>query len=241
MEMNTRSLLLSLALGALSSVGMAQNAPPGIYVPPGGSFDTSAFGSSLDLGCTSVLVEGALAVGSSTVLGATDVVVSGGNVTGDSGIISLSGTFDNSGTFSPGTGTVEFVDSCAAGDARIVGATSFTNLSFVSTTGRRLVIPNGTTITVTGTLTLQGAPGAPISIVTANGAPAIINLAPGATVVRSNVTLQPGVTLGAPLAASVAAIPTLSEYGLMLLSALVGLFAFANRRRFNAKEKNAFV
>ncbi len=239
--MRIRNSCLCLALTLTGAVGFAQGAAPGLYVPPGSLLDTSVFGSSLDLGCTSVLVEGALTVGGSTVQGATDVLVNGGSVAGDTGTISLSGTFNNAGTFDPGTGTVAFVDTCGAGDAKIVGPTTFTNLSFVSATGRRLVIPSGTSITVTGTLTLQGTPGAPVSIVTADGMPAIINVAPGATVVRSNVTLQPGVTIGAPVAGTASPIPTMSESGLMVLSALIGMLAFVNRRRFSTKAKNALA
>lgn len=223
MYVHFKNLVIGLALAIASGTSFAQ-----LVVPAGGSFDAGTFGG-LDLACTGMLVQGSVTVGSSTISRATDVVVDGGNLAGDSGTISLSGTFNNTGAFNAGTGTVAFTDDCV-GPAKIVGTSTFTNLSFVSTTGRTLVIPDGTSITVTGTLTLQGTPGAPISIVTASGAPAVINLAPGATVVRSNVILAPGVGIGAPLASNVASIPTLSEYGLMLLSLLLGALAWTRVR-----------
>ncbi len=223
MYVHFKNWVFGLVLGITSGASFAQ-----LVVPPGGSIDAGAFGG-LDLACTGMVVQGTVTVGSSTISNATDVVVDGGNLAGDSGTISLSGTFNNTGSFTAGTGTVAFTDACA-GPARIVGTSTFTNLSFVSATGRTLVIPDGTSITVTGTLTLQGTSGAPISIVTASGAPAVINLAPGATVVRSNVLLAPGVSIGAPLASSVASIPTLGEYGLMLLSAMLAALAWMRVR-----------
>ncbi len=130
----------------------------------------------------------------------TNLIIEGGSVAGDSGTIKLRGTFQNAGSYQAGSSTVSFADSCASGPARIVGPTTFAN-SRLQRLRQNTRDPKEASIAVTGTLTLQAVPGAPISIVTASGAPVNIALSPGATVVQSNVTVAPGVTIGAAVTA----------------------------------------
>jgi hypothetical protein len=149
----------------------------------------------------------------------------GGVLNGSSGTLSVSGNWSNSGTFNAGTGSVVFTDGCAAGARTFTGNTVFNNLTLTSTTGRNFIIPSGTNITVNGTLTLQGTPGQPISLTSSAGQLAVINLGPSAQVIRNDVALG-NVQIGA-----VTGVPTLSEYGLMLLAMLMAGSALWQQRQ----------
>ena len=72
-----------------------------------------------------------------------------------SGTIALGGNWSNSGTFTPGTGTVSFSGSSVV---NILGNTTFNNLS-VTTAGKEIRFANGSTQTVAGALTLTGSSG----------------------------------------------------------------------------------
>lgn len=146
-----------------------------------------------------------------------------GVLEGGSGSISVGGNWDNSGTFIPGTSTVIFADGCSVTPAQLTGNTTFHNLTLISTNGRTFVFPAGSNITVNGTLTLQGAPGLPIQLVSSSGQAAVIALGPNAQVVRSNANASPNVQIGA--ISSATAIPTLNEYGLMILALLLASMA----------------
>jgi len=136
-----------------------------------------------------------------------------------------------------GVRTVVLRDGCDPGNStQISGNFVFQNLTLTSTTGRTFVIPAGVNITVLGTLTLQGAPGQNIQLVSSGGGTAVINLGPGATVNRDNATVNGGVQIGA--APSATNIPTMSEYGLMLMAMLMGLAALWHHRRTSATNGN---
>ena len=205
------SVLLAMTVG---SVAFAQ-----VNVPGGGG-SMGVAGGSMGLGCTALNVQGTFNVNSGQVSGTGDVnIASTGTVNGDQGTLSVSGNWSNSGAFVPGTGTVIFTDGCAVGPLQISGTTVFNNLTLTSTNGQTFVIPAGANITVNGTLTLLGASGSPIQLVSSSGQTAVINLGPSAQVIRNFVNVSGNVQIGA--LSSAQSIPTLSEYGLIILSLLM--------------------
>ena len=82
----------------------------------------------------------------------------------------------------------------------------------------QVTIPRG------GSLTLQGLPGLPIQLVSSSGQTAFVTLGAGAQLVASNATVPPGVVIGATNIAA-EAIPTLGEYGLLILTLLLAAIA----------------
>ncbi|QIB65704.1 IPTL-CTERM sorting domain-containing protein [Kineobactrum salinum] len=191
-----------------------------IVVPEGGILSVPP-GGSLDLSCSDLVIEGAVAVsdGQLTSGGTIDIATTG-ELTSGSGDITLGGDWLNAGAFSAGTGTVLLIDDCGAPTATFVGNTVFHNLTLVSATGRNFIFPAGSNITVNGTLTLQGAPGQPISLSSSSGATAIINLGPAAQLVSANAIVPPTVQIGETAAGTVA-IPVLGNHALVLLALLM--------------------
>lgn len=193
----------------------------------------------MSLGCTALNVQGSfnLNSGQASNIGGVNIGA-GGNLDGGQGTLSVSGNWNNSGTFVPGTGSVIFTDGCAAGPIQFTGTTLFNNLTLSSSTGRRFIFPAGKLVTITGTLTLQGTSGQPITLLTA-GSQTTLVMAPGSHLVSNNATgfyVDPNgnVIIGPP------SIPTLSEYGLMLLSLLMAGSALWRSRNstLGAKRKN---
>ena len=227
-----RCCLVVLAL-TLGSSALAQ-----VNVPVGATINVPA-GGSMNLGCVALNVLGSFNLNSGQVSNTGDVSIgAGGNLNGGQGTLSVSGNWSNSGTFIAGTGTVIFTDGCAAGPLQITGSSVFNNLTLGSGNGRTFVIPAGANITVNGVLTLQGTSGQPITLVSSSGQLAIINLGPSAQVTSNFANVSSNVQIGA--AASVQGIPTLSEYGLIILSLLMAGSALWQGRRgtFNATRKN---
>ena len=149
-----------------------------LVVPSGGSYALN--GGSTDLGCTDLIVGGALSVDSGSIRGIRNVTIqSGGSVTVTSGSISLSGDWSNAGSFGAGSGSVSFVDlaGCAPTGGTISGNTSFASLSFITATGKTYRIASGSAQTVTQNLVIQGAPGLPLVLRGSTaGQPASLNL-----------------------------------------------------------------
>jgi hypothetical protein len=216
-----RHFLASTVIAAsFSGLATAQ-----VTTPSGGTVSVPTSGT-LSLGCNALVVQGGFDVGPGQVNNTGNVNINtGGVLNGSSGTLSVSGNWSNSGTFNAGTGSVVFTDGCAAGARTFTGNTVFNNLTLTSTTGRNFVIPSGTNITVNGTLTLQGTPGQPISLTSSAGQLAVINLGPSAQVIRNDVALG-NVQIGA-----VTGVPTLSEYGLMLLAMLMAGSALWQQRQ----------
>jgi hypothetical protein len=195
-----------------------------LTIPPGGSLSIAGI---LNLGCTDLNDQGTISVGAGQIVQAANIdIAASGVLDGGSGTISLGGNWNNAGTFVPGSGTVIFADACSTGPAQLTGNTVFNNLTLTSTGARTFVIPAGHVITVNGTLTLQGLPGFPIQLVSSTGQPqsAFITLGAGAHFVSSNATVLPSVVIGAAGAAA-QVIPTLGEYGLLILSLLIAAIA----------------
>ena len=191
-------------------------------------------GSALNLACTAIDVAGSLDLGTSQVNDSGGVHIQpGGGVNGGASTIHVSGDWTNAGTFTAGSSAVIFDDSCATGPITLTGQTTFNHLTLSSNSGRTFVLPQGSNITVNGTLTLQGAPGQPITLASSGGGTAVVNLGPGAQVVQSNATVGGNVQIGPvpPAPSTPASIPTLSEWGRLAAAALVALAAARVLRR----------
>lgn len=175
-------------------------------------------GTTLDLACTDLLVQGTLIVGSAQInQSATLGIASGGQLDAGQGTINVGGNWNNSGNFAAGSSTVVMSDVCGNAEAQLTGNTTFYNLTLISSAGKKFKFPAGTSITVTGTLKLQGGPGNPIQLLSPSGQDININLAPGAQLMNSDAQIGPGINITSSVAA-VTAIPTLSEYALILLA-----------------------
>lgn len=148
--MRSRSIRAALfLLAVLATPAFAQ-----VVVPAGAAFTLG--GGSLDLGNTNLQVGGSFAVGSGSVLNLDSVsIFAGGTLDGGSGMLTLFGDWSNAGTFTAGTGTVNFVDGGVAQSA-ISGNSTFDNVSFVSAAGKNYVFAVGTTQSISGLLTILG-------------------------------------------------------------------------------------
>lgn len=205
-------------------------------VPPGASFDVPP-GGAVDIACTSLDMQGTLNLSGGTLsVDSSATFGSGSNVTGSGGTISVGGDLIATGPVNTGNNTLVLRDGCDPGNtSQISGNITVQNLVLQSTTGRNFVLPAGANITVLGSLTIQGTPAQPVQLTSASGT-AVVNLGPNATVTRNFASVPPTVQIGdAPT--SVAAIPTLNEYGLVLLSLLVAGLAFWKRREFAARAR----
>lgn len=214
-------LALALSLCAPAAAQWSFPAGTSLDVPTGGLVDLGCM--TLDMGGTLNLSGGTVSVDTNVTFGA------GATVTGSSGIISVGGDLVSGGPVNTGNNTVVLRDGCSGGTSQISGNFVFQNLTLSSTTGRTFVMPAGTNITVLGTLTLQGAPGQNIQLVSSGGSPAVINMGPGANLIQNNAAVAGNVIIGAAAAAT--NIPTLGEYGLMLLALLMGVAALLQHRR----------
>ncbi|WP_289241766.1 hypothetical protein [Delftia sp.] len=145
------------------------------------------------------------------------------------------------GSLNAGNNTIELRDGRDPGStSQLSGTLVVQNLTIKSSTGRTFVLPVGANITVLGTLTVEGVPGQPVVLQAASGTAVLINLGPGATVVRTNATVPATVQTGAGPSVSAAAIPTLNEYGLMLLSPAHGTGALASAPRCTGVNHSTF-
>lgn len=212
--------------GAALLVSLCAPVAAQVVVPPGSSLDVG--GGSMDISCTSLDLQGTLNLGGGTFSSDSNAVfASGSDITGTGGTISLGGNLSANGT-NTGDNTLVLRDGCNAGNtSQLSGTITVQNLVLQSTTGRTFVLPQGANITVLGALTLQGTAAQPVQL-TSSGGTAVINLGPNATVTRNFANVPANVQIGA--VTSPAAIPTLSEYGLVLLSLLLAAFAFRSRR-----------
>ncbi len=80
-----------------------------------------------------------------------------------------------------------------------------------------------------GSLTIQGTQAQPVQLTSASGT-AVVNLGPNATVTRDFASVPPTVQIGAAPAPTPTPIPTLNEYGLALLTLLIGALMVWKRR-----------
>ncbi len=217
-----------LLAGCAIALCLCAPAAAQISFPPGSSLDVPA-GGDVDNSCLDVDMQGTLNFSGGTLFAESVNFGSSAAVTGSNGVLAVGGNLSAASPINTGNNDVVLGDGCIGNTSQISGNFVFQNLTLTSTTGRTFVIPAGANITVLGTLTLQGAPGQNIQIVSSGGGTAVINLGPGATVTRNNATVNGGVQIGGAAAAT--NIPTLSEYGLMLMALLMAMAAFWQHRR----------
>jgi len=190
-----------------------------LNVPAGATISNPA-GGFVDMDCSNLNVLGRFNLNSTHVSNIQNINISpGGYLNADQSTLTISGSWNNNGTFVAGTGTVVFTDGCAVGPFEIVGNSVFHNLTLSSSNGKTIVIPADANITVNGVLKLQGIYGQPISLVSSSGQLVKINLGPSAQVITNSVSVSNNVQIGE--SALIPAIPTLSEYGLILLVMLI--------------------
>ncbi|MHB8448556.1 MAG: hypothetical protein ACYC9P_11605 [Rudaea sp.] len=240
--MHSRSFRACLVLLAafFATPALAQ-----VDVPTGATFALG--GDSLDLGNTSLQVGGSFAVGSGSAQNIDSVsILSGGTLDGGSGSLTLFGDWSNAGTFTAGSGTVNFVDGGIA-QSNIGGNSTFASTSFVSATGKNYIFAVGTTQSVSGLLTILGTSTQGIQFRSSTaGQVANIDLLAGGSqnidfvgVSDVHATGQPlaptktndGGTgnatgwFGAAVGANTAPTPALSDIALLLLALLIAVFA----------------
>lgn len=202
-----------------------------LVVPAGAVFQVPT-DASLNLGCTPLQVQGSLLLGTGQIALARDVTIgTTGTLSAGAGTLTVGGNWSNNGAFMAGSGTVRFVDTCNASPISFAGTTVFNNLILSSTNGGAFTFPAGGSVTVNGTLTLLGAAGNPVRIIAPAGqaGSTVISLGPNAQVVSTNASVSPNIQIGganviANLPENIRSIPTLSEWGMLLLGLIfVGL------------------
>ncbi len=170
-RLKTAKSLFGLCLGLCMSTCLAA----GIAVPSGASMDLA--GGQLAAAGGDAAIGGTLQLGSGALVGLRNFTLSGGGQTSlGSGLVELFGDWSNAGNLDAGSSQVRFVDGGLASSG-ILGSSTFSSLSFVSSTGKRYLFQSGATQTVTNALTIQGTASAPIQFdVTSPGSVANINL-----------------------------------------------------------------
>lgn len=221
-----------------------------LVVPAGGA--VSLGGGTIDLGCGDIAVGGGLQLAGGAAKGVRNVtILSGGTLDAGSGTVTLAGNWTDGGTFTPGTGTVAFVDGAGCSVASAIGgATTFYNLSLISSIGKVYTFASGMTQSVVNSLTIQGLPGTPLRIVGSSpGAQGNLNLSFGGAQSIAHVGVTDNWATGQPLAPGLAneggtgnargwfgaplgdGIPALGGPGLVLLTVILGTLAVLAARR----------
>ena len=245
------ALVLALCLATAQPIAHAD------YVVPANA-STSLNGGSISLACTDLIVGGSFSLGSGSVTGVRNVIIqSGGNLNGGSGALSLAGNFANSGNFSAGTGSVNFVDmsGCTTtGVGTVSGNNSFYDLSFVTTsaTGKTYAFAAGSTQLINHLFTVRGTAAGPLQLTSSvAGQPAFINLPITGAQSMANLGAVDLVAIGVWLAPNLVnlapsngasaigwfgvpqtlIVPTLSSTAVIALTLLLSLIAYRAARR----------
>ena len=194
---------LALAIALASSGANATQ----LLVPPGANLSLNGGGAAFQ--CGTLNVQGTMALGSAVHGIAGDVTIAaGGLLLGESAVLNVGGNWTNAGTFTAGSGTVNFADGCSVPTATLSGVTTFNNMSFTSATGRSFVVPIGASVNIAGALTVAGV-GTPISILSADPSqPAFVTVLPTGTLSRNNTNLGTNAYLYPPNPARLANIST---------------------------------
>ncbi len=148
-----------------------------------GSGSTLSLGdANLDFGCGNLTIAGVATATSAALSNIDNLDLAGGVFSPNGATLHLGGNFSNAGSFSPGTSAVTIDDSCGLQNSLFSGATSFYTLAIVSLLGKQAIFPVGLAQSVAHNLSLQGAAGKPLFIVSSTaGKRGIIALAQTAT------------------------------------------------------------
>jgi hypothetical protein len=189
--MRARNLLGVALVGATLPALAAQ-----LTVPVGATLAIPA--GALALACADLTVQGTLSAGAAQVGQSRHVTIAaGGTLNAGSSTITVGGSWANTGTFARGTSSVVFADGCDTSAAQITGSTDFASLALTSTSGRTFVLPASGVTSASTALTLTGAPGTPIQVVSSNPSqPTWIALGNGATVTSTNAQVATNVAIG---------------------------------------------
>lgn len=225
-----RAMLGLLVIGLTSALLLCAHASAQWHVPPVASMKVPTAGV-LDLSCTELTVEGELDLsGGSLALDANATFASSASVTGN-GLISVGGDLVTNGSLDLDAVSVVLRDGCnAANSSRVAGSLRLRDLTLSSNTGRTFVIPEGINITVLGMLTIQGTAALPVRLLPSGGT-AVIALGPSATLVRTFASVPPTVLIEAGAPPGAAPIPTLSQWGLIGISAVLMVMGLGWMRR----------
>lgn len=132
-----------------------------------GSGSAVDFGDAIiDFGCQDLAVAGRASGTAETLRSIADLsIAGGGSLAPGAGDISLGGDFADAGSFMPGSSRVAIVDACGHGTSQVSGATNFHDFVVATSSAKQLVLPSGTTQSVTHALDLQGTAGNLLGIV----------------------------------------------------------------------------
>ena len=243
---------VAISLGLIAGNIFCASAFAQTTIPSGASVQLN--GGSLSLAGTSLLDAGVFGIGSGAMINILDASIApGASLVVGTGAMTLSRDWSNLGTFTAGSGAINFIDGGVA-TSNISGNSIFNNASFISSTGKTYSFATGSTQTVGGALIILGASTLGIQFKSATlGQAANLNLLPGGTQNIDFVGVSSVHATGQPLAptktnfggsgdalgwfgavvAAVAAIPApmLSMLGMLLLCAvLIAAFARHSRR-----------
>jgi hypothetical protein len=170
-------VLAALAVLLLAAPALAGN----LTVGSGASLDLGT--GSLALGCADLDVLGTFTSGTVGFTQGRDVTITpSGVMNGNSATLQLSGDWDNTGSFVPGTSSVRIVDGCGLLSGVVNGNTTFNNFTLSTSTAKQVTFTAGTTQTVTGLFDASGASGFLLRIrSTINGVLAFLNVQGGST------------------------------------------------------------
>jgi hypothetical protein len=128
-----------------------------LYIGPGATEDLN--GGSMDLDCGDLVVDGTLNMDTGTLYNVGSVIInSGGTINLDDGTIYVTKDWkNNGGTVNPGASSlVEWNTKCGTPNVKIIGDSTFFNLTLQTNSGRMLTFEAGATTSVNGHLLLQG-------------------------------------------------------------------------------------
>lgn len=224
----------------------------GISVGLGSSMSLGS--GSVDAGCGDVTVNGTLNLNSGDLTGIDNVGFSG-TIDGDTGSMSLGGDWTNNGLFIPDSSSISLVDECGDGAAEVHGDSNFNNLSIVTNSGKTVGIESGSETNVAGDLVLTGTAGNLLTLVgIGTNAQWVLELSQFGTQLVDYVAVGNGIAIipgqhmapGAPTSFNsinlgnnfrwftnnlFVPIPTLSEWGMILLIAALLLGTGMRRRK----------
>src|SRR5215831_1603297 len=120
------------ASGALAVLAFSMPALAGnLTVGSGASLDLST--GSLALGCADLDVLGTMSAGTVGFTQGRDVTITpSGVMSGNSATLQLSGDWDNTGSFVPGTSSVQITDGCGLLSGVVNGSTTFHDFALSS-------------------------------------------------------------------------------------------------------------
>ena len=211
-EARSLSRVAPVLIAGAVAAGLVGPVFAGVTISAGGNVSLAS-GSTQNMGCTNVDVQGTLLLNAAQVNAATNITVgAAGVLNGGSGTIELNGNWTNAGSFIPGTGTVLFNQVCNGTGPYTIGNTTFHNLTL---TGGPFIVTGCPGLRVTGVLTV----GQGVTLQAPPGQSACITVPPGNIVGNPNLNR---VTLAGNTPPN--AVPILGEFGLLLLVLLMSAF-----------------